>query len=181
MALLWFGWIGLVDDLAKWRARSGNRGMSEAKKLMLQGAFAAAFVGLLASPWSPLAAREAAHLDVPFVKTAGQLVPPLPAAGVLFVMLVGNAVNITDGLDGLAIVPSVFVVGVLGFFATSWGTPSARYLFSPLLPVPPAGLLPRRVSRRGHRLGLRTTGRDSSSATPATLAISRSCIANRSG
>jgi phospho-N-acetylmuramoyl-pentapeptide-transferase len=31
-------------------------------------------------------------------------------------MIVGNSVNISDGLDGLAIVPSVFVLGVLGVF-----------------------------------------------------------------
>jgi len=145
VALLWFGWIGLVDDLAKWRARSGNRGMSEAKKLVLQGAFAAVFVALLASPWTPLQAtahtwnvpaREAAHLYVPFVKTAvaNSFALYLPLVFV-FVMLVGNAVNITDGLDGLAIVPSVFVVGVLGLFAYIMGNAIwARYLFYPLLP-----------------------------------------------
>ena len=135
-ALLWFGWIGLVDDLAKWRARSGNRGMSEAKKLLLQGTFAAALVALLASPWTPLPAREAAHLYVPFVKTAiaNSFALYLPLV-FIFVMLVGNAVNITDGLDGLAIVPSVFVVGVLGFFAYIMGNAIwARYLFYPLLP-----------------------------------------------
>jgi len=41
-------------------------------------------------------------------------------------------VNITDGLDGLAIVPSVFVVGVLGFFAYIMGNAIwARYLNFP--------------------------------------------------
>jgi len=145
VALLWFGWIGLVDDLAKWRARSGNRGMSEAKKLVLQAAFAAAFVVLLASPWTPLQssaqtwnvpAREAASLYVPFVKTpvANSFALYLPLVFV-FLMLVGNAVNITDGLDGLAIVPSVFVVSVLGIFAYIMGNAIwARYLFYPLLP-----------------------------------------------
>jgi len=143
-ALLWFGWIGLVDDLAKWRGRSGNRGMSEATKLVLQGVFAAAFVALLASPWTPLQAyantwnvpaREVAHLYVPFVKTpiANSFAIYLPLVFV-FVMLVGNAVNITDGLDGLAIVPSVFVVGVLGFFAYVMGNAIwAGYLFYPHL------------------------------------------------
>ncbi len=134
--LLWFGAIGLADDAAKWRARSGNRGMSEARKLVLQGLFAAGLVGLLASPWSPLPAREAAHLYIPFLKApiADSFAIYLPLV-FIFVMLVGNAVNITDGLDGLAIVPSVFVVGVLGFFAYMLGNAIwSRYLFYPLLP-----------------------------------------------
>jgi phospho-N-acetylmuramoyl-pentapeptide-transferase len=121
-ALLWFGAIGLQDDIAKWRARSGNRGMTEATKLLLQGAFAALLVSLLASPWSPVPAKEASALYLPFLKTpiARSMFVYLPVVFV-FVMLVGNAVNITDGLDGLAIVPSVLVIGVLGFFAYIMG------------------------------------------------------------
>ena len=71
--------------------------------------------GCLASPWSPLPAREATTIYVPFVKHAltesAWLYFPMVW---LFVMLVGNAVNITDGLDGLAIVPSVFGVSGAG-------------------------------------------------------------------
>ncbi len=136
VALLWFAAIGFVDDVAKWRARSGNRGMTETMKLLLQGAFAAALVALLASPWTPLPAREAMTIYVPFVKTAvaKSLVLYLPLVFV-FVMLVGNAVNITDGLDGLAIVPSVFVIGVLGFFAYIMGNVIwAKYFLYPILP-----------------------------------------------
>ena len=135
VALLWFGAIGLVDDVAKWRARSGNRGMTEAMKLLLQGTFAAGLVLLLVSPWTPLPARDTMTLYVPFVKTAIAHSPVvyLPLVFV-FVMLVGNAVNITDGLDGLAIVPSVFVIGVLGFFAYIMGNAIwAKYLFYPPL------------------------------------------------
>ncbi len=133
---LWFATIGLRDDLAKWRARSGNRGMSEARKLALQGTFALLFVAYLASPWSPLPAREAATFYVPFVKHAvfdsAWIYLPLVW---LFVMLVGNAVNITDGLDGLAIVPSVFGVSVLGIFAYIMGNAVwSRYFLYPQLP-----------------------------------------------
>jgi len=135
-ALLWFGAIGLVDDVAKWRARSGNRGMTEAMKLLLQGTFALALIGLLVSPWTPLPARDAMTLYIPFVKTpiANSAVLYLPLIFV-FVMLVGNAVNITDGLDGLAIVPSVFVIGVLGFFAYIMGNVNwSKYFLYPMLP-----------------------------------------------
>ena len=111
--------------------------MTEAMKLLLQGTFAGGLVALLASPWSPLpGARRACTLYVPFVKSPIAQVAALYLPIVfVFVMLVGNAVNITDGLDGLAIVPSVFVVGVLGFFAYIMGNAIwARYLFYPLLP-----------------------------------------------
>jgi phospho-N-acetylmuramoyl-pentapeptide-transferase len=136
VALLWFGAIGLVDDVAKWRARSGNLGMTEAMKLLLQAAFACGLMALLASPWSPLPAREAMRLYVPFVKApiANSAVLYLPLVFV-FVMLVGNAVNITDGLDGLAIVPSVFVIAVLGFFAYILGNVNwSRYFLYGTLP-----------------------------------------------
>jgi phospho-N-acetylmuramoyl-pentapeptide-transferase len=134
--LLWFGAIGLTDDVAKWRARSGNRGMSEARKLVLQGLFALLFVTFLASPLSPLPAREAGTFYVPFVKHAlfDALWAYLPIV-FAFVVVVGNAVNITDGLDGLAIVPSAFAVMVLGVFAWVMGNAIwSRYLFFPLLP-----------------------------------------------
>ncbi|HSW39710.1 MAG TPA: phospho-N-acetylmuramoyl-pentapeptide-transferase, partial [Acidobacteriota bacterium] len=52
-----------------------------------------------------------------------------------FVLVVGNSVNITDGLDGLAIVPSVFVIGVLGFFGYLLGNSIwSRYLNYPYYP-----------------------------------------------
>lgn len=134
--MVWFGAIGFVDDRAKMRARSGDRGMSEPKKLVLQGAFAAILVAVLASRFSPLPASEAARLHVPFVKTA-----ILDSAWVylpfvfLFVLLVGNSVNITDGMDGLAIVPSVFAISVLGVFGYLLGNAIwSRYLFYPFLP-----------------------------------------------
>ncbi|MGE5357393.1 MAG: phospho-N-acetylmuramoyl-pentapeptide-transferase [Bacteroidales bacterium] len=135
-AMVWFGGIGLWDDVTKWRARSGNHGISERQKLVLQGLFAAALLGVLATRLSPLPARDAVTLYVPFLKAplvaSAWLYPPVVFA---FVMLVGNAVNITDGLDGLAIVPSVFVVGVLGMFAYIMGNAIwAHYLFYPLLP-----------------------------------------------
>jgi phospho-N-acetylmuramoyl-pentapeptide-transferase len=132
----WFGVIGLMDDLAKMRAKSGNRGMSETKKLLMQAGFAAALVLFLASPFSPIPAAQASAFYVPFLKTALFNSPWFYFPIVFFfVLVVGNSVNITDGLDGLAIVPSVFVVGVLGAFG--WILSNAiwaRYLNYQLLP-----------------------------------------------
>jgi len=51
-------------------------------------------------------------------------------------MIVGmsNAVNLTDGLDGLAIMPTAMVAGALGIFATSGNSIFANYLAIPAIP-----------------------------------------------
>jgi phospho-N-acetylmuramoyl-pentapeptide-transferase len=136
LGMVWFGWIGLMDDRAKMRAMSGDRGFSESKKLMLQAGFAALFTLYLASPVSPLPNDLAGALYIPFLKYPlfNSIWFYFPIA-FLFVIVVGNSVNITDGLDGLAIVPSVFVMGVLGVFGYLLGNRIyAHYLNYPLLP-----------------------------------------------
>jgi phospho-N-acetylmuramoyl-pentapeptide-transferase len=132
-AMMWFGFIGFLDDLAKTRARSGDQGLSESKKLVLQAAFAAILVLFLASPFSPLPAGQMGAFYVPFLKTPlfNSIWVYFPIV-FFFVIVVGNSVNITDGLDGLAIVPSVFVMGVLGVFSYLLGNIIwARYLNYP--------------------------------------------------
>jgi phospho-N-acetylmuramoyl-pentapeptide-transferase len=134
--MLWFGLIGLVDDRAKMTARSGDRGLSESKKLLLQGIFAAALALLIVSPYSPLPYNQTNAFYVPFLKAPllHSIWFCLPIM-FIFVMIVCNSVNITDGLDGLAIVPSVFVLGVLGVFGYLMGNAIwARYLNYPLFP-----------------------------------------------
>jgi phospho-N-acetylmuramoyl-pentapeptide-transferase len=134
--MLWFGMIGFLDDLRKMKAKSGDRGLSEAMKLLLQAIFTALLLLIVVSPLSPLPASQAGSFYVPFYK------PPLfhslwayvPIV-FLFVMVVGNSVNITDGLDGLAIMPSVFVLGVLGVFGYLLGNSIwAHYLNYPFFP-----------------------------------------------
>jgi phospho-N-acetylmuramoyl-pentapeptide-transferase len=136
LGMIWFGFIGLLDDLAKMSAKSGDRGMSEAKKLVMQAGFAAVLVLFLVSPFSPLPANQIGAFYVPFLKAplfnSIWLYSPIVF---FFVIGVGNSVNITDGLDGLAIVPSVFVLGVLGVFGYLLGNAIwAPYLNYPLLP-----------------------------------------------
>ncbi len=132
----WFGFIGLLDDLTKMRARSGDRGLSEAKKLLMQAGFAAVLVLFLYSPLSPLPSSQISAFYVPFLKNplfdSVWLYFPIVF---FFVLVIGNSVNITDGLDGLAIIPSVFVMGVLGVFGYLLGNSIwARYLNYPFLP-----------------------------------------------
>jgi phospho-N-acetylmuramoyl-pentapeptide-transferase len=75
-------------------------------------------------------------LIVPFFK---QIMPSLGWGYVLLTYLVivgsSNAVNLTDGLDGLAIMPTILVGGALGIFAFASGnTIFADYLGIPFLP-----------------------------------------------
>jgi len=67
LGMAWFGFIGLLDDLTKMRARSGDRGLSETKKLLMQAGFAAALVLFLISPLSPLPPSQAGAFYVPFL------------------------------------------------------------------------------------------------------------------
>src|ERR1700733_10942346 len=74
---------------------------------------------------------------VPFIKTVSV---PLGEAGFIalaYFMIVGmsNAVNLTDGLDGLAIMPAAMVAGALGIFAYASGNSIfANYLAIPAIP-----------------------------------------------
>ena len=136
LGMAWFGIIGFMDDLAKTRGRSGDSGMSESRKLLLQALFAAALTALMVGPWSPLPAAQAGAFYVPFIKfPIFQSLWIYAPIIFFFIIVVGNSVNIADGMDGLAIVPSVFVIGVLGIFGYLLGNSIyANYLNYPFLP-----------------------------------------------
>ena len=95
------GWVGFLDDWTKVR-RKHNRGLTGRRKLVLQFAFALA-AAFVIQHW-PQAPRLSTVLTFPFVK---KLVLDLGILYVPFVSIVvvgaSNAVNLTDGLDGLAI------------------------------------------------------------------------------
>ncbi|MDA8165724.1 MAG: phospho-N-acetylmuramoyl-pentapeptide-transferase [Desulfobacteraceae bacterium] len=99
---LWYGCIGAYDDYRKIKKRN-SKGLSARGKLLFQVAGATA-VGLVLF-FHP---GFDGQLSVPFFKG---LRPDLGAAYVLFAVLVivgaSNAVNLTDGLDGLATGPTV--------------------------------------------------------------------------
>ena len=109
-----FGAVGSVDDWMKLRRRS-HHGMSGRMKLVLQ-LLVAFVVTLVFIELSPPQLRYG--VAIPFLKDS--LVP----LGLLYVpvaMLVrvgaSNAVNLTDGLDGLAIVPVMIVAACFGLIA----------------------------------------------------------------
>lgn len=107
-----FGVIGFVDDFLKLKRRS-SKGLSARTKLVLQ--FAVAFVVSLLLYLYP---RFSTELGIPFVKN---IRPDLGIWYVPFAMLVivgaSNAVNLTDGLDGLAIGPVMIGAGTYALIA----------------------------------------------------------------
>ena len=130
--LLAFGFIGFVDDYRKLVLKD-SRGLPARWKYLLQSIFGVvAAVVLYVTADTPAATA----LYVPFFKTVAI---PLGAAFmvVAYFWIVGfsNAVNLTDGLDGLAIMPTVLVAGALGIFAYASGHAEfAKYLGMPRVP-----------------------------------------------
>jgi phospho-N-acetylmuramoyl-pentapeptide-transferase len=109
-----FGLIGFLDDYRKLTRRS-HRGLSGRLKLAIEIVLAAAACVALAFVMrSPLANSVA----VPFFKNVllnlGWFFLPF---GVLVITGASNAVNLTDGLDGLAIGPSMIAAGCFAFIA----------------------------------------------------------------
>ena len=113
LALLGFGAIGFADDRAK--LRSGTRGVS-ARLRLLAGVAVALAVGWLALRAAP--EPLAGQLAFPFFKG---LLLDLGPFYLLFVVLVvtgsANAVNLTDGLDGLATIPTTIAAATFGLIA----------------------------------------------------------------
>ena len=155
MVTLGFGAIGWVDD---WRkvVQKNPEGMGSKEKFFWQSAIglvAALYLAFSVSETSNLRVLELfirwvqsgfsndlppkADLMVPFVKTISY---PLGVFGFIiltYFVIVGasNAVNLTDGLDGLAIMPVVMVGSALGVFAYVVGSSVySRYLIFPYIP-----------------------------------------------
>ena len=127
-----FGAIGWVDDYRK-VIEKNSRGLPSRWKYFWQSVFglaAAAFLYVTAQ--SPVETT----LIVPMLK---DVAIPLGVGFVVltYFVIVGtsNAVNLTDGLDGLAILPTVMVGGALGIFCYLSGNVNfAEYLLIPYVP-----------------------------------------------
>ena len=155
LVMLGFGAIGWVDDWRKVVNKDPN-GMRSREKYMWQY-----IVGLLAALYLVFSISESSNykvlelfvswvrsgLDVDLPAQAGLLLPffkevsyPLGVLGFViltYLVIVGssNAVNLTDGLDGLAIMPVVMVGSALGIFAYVAGSAVySKYLLFPHIP-----------------------------------------------
>ena len=130
LVMLCFGVIGWYDDWIKIVKRDPN-GLKSRWKYLLQSIFGLA-AGLYLYLYADVPAATTFY--VPFFKSIA-----LPLAGVGFVAIAyfwivgfSNAVNLTDGLDGLAIMPTVLVACALGVFAYA----SGNAVFSNYLQIP---------------------------------------------
>jgi len=128
-----FGTVGFIDDYRK-VVRKDSDGLIARWKYFWQSAIAlvvAFFLYVNASQDAETA------LIVPFFKDV------MPQLGLLYIALVyftlvgtSNAVNLTVGLDGLAIVPTIMVAGALGFIAYITGNVNfSGYLNLPHIPM----------------------------------------------
>jgi phospho-N-acetylmuramoyl-pentapeptide-transferase len=155
LVTLGFGAIGWVDD---WRkvVHKDPEGMRSREKYFWQsviGLVAALYLVFSVSETSNIRVMElfiqwvASGFTVDLPPQAGLMVPffkeisyPLGVFGFVvmtYVVIVGssNAVNLTDGLDGLAIMPVVMVGSALGVFAYATGSAVfSRYLLLPHIP-----------------------------------------------
>ena len=150
-----FGWIGWADDYKKVVNRDPE-GMSSRRKFCYQ-----AIIGVVASVYLTFAVAAPdnaelwplfrdwvmsgftmalptrADLIVPFFKSVSYPLGVFGFATLTWLVIVGssNAVNLTDGLDGLAIMPTVMVGSALGIFAYVVGRVDySKYLLFPYIP-----------------------------------------------
>ncbi|KTD33183.1 phospho-N-acetylmuramoyl-pentapeptide transferase [Legionella nautarum] len=127
-----FGLVGWIDDYRK-VVRKNSKGLPGRWKYFWQSVIAlAAVLFLYLSPDIPVSS----HLTVPFFKNLLiNLGPLFPLLAYFVIVGSSNAVNLTDGLDGLAIMPIVMVAGALGVFAyASSNALYAHYLAIPYVP-----------------------------------------------
>lgn len=127
-----FGLVGGVDDYRK-LTRKNSKGLSARWKFFWQSV-----IGLAAAFFFYYSANTPidTQLVVPFFKNALITLGPFYIL-LTYLVIVGssNAVNLTDGLDGLAILPTVLVAGALGIFAYTTGNEAfAHYLVIPYVP-----------------------------------------------
>jgi phospho-N-acetylmuramoyl-pentapeptide-transferase len=150
-----FGAIGWSDD---WRkvVQKNPEGMPSKEKYLWQsliGVIAALYLAFSVSETSNLRVLELfmrwvtsgfandlppkADLMLPFFKTVSYPLGVFGFIAMTYFVIVGasNAVNLTDGLDGLAIMPVVLVAGALGLFAYIVGNAVySKYLLFPYIP-----------------------------------------------
>ena len=128
-----FGIIGFVDDYRK-VVRKDSKGLIARWKYFWQSVIALCVAFYL---YSSAQTMEETALLVPFFKEV------LPQLGILYIAIVyfalvgtSNAVNLTDGLDGLAIVPTILVAGAFAIFAYVTGNANfSGYLNIPHIPL----------------------------------------------
>ncbi|MCW9710612.1 phospho-N-acetylmuramoyl-pentapeptide-transferase [Avibacterium sp. 21-586] len=127
--LLGYGAVGFVDDYRKITRKNTDGLIARWKYFWLSAIALVAVFGMYAVGKD----TDATRLVVPFFKEV------MPQLGLFYVVLAyfvivgtSNAVNLTDGLDGLAIMPTVFVAGAFALIAWATGNVEwSNYLYIP--------------------------------------------------
>jgi len=130
LGTIWLGITGFVDDYLKQRKKY-PKGLTAKAKFISQ-----IILGLILGTILFLSPEHSAKLDIPFLKNISL------DLGVFYILLVvlvitgsSNAVNLTDGLDGLAIGSVVMVAITLSILSyVSGNTNFSRYLLIPYIP-----------------------------------------------
>ncbi len=133
LVTLGFGCVGFVDDYKKLVLRN-SKGLAARHKYLSQSAF-----GLAAATFLYVYSTTPAETTfiLPFVKQfSWNMGLAYPVLTYFVIVGTSNAVNLTDGLDGLAIMPTVLVAGALAIFAyLSGNSVFAEYLGIPFVPL----------------------------------------------
>jgi phospho-N-acetylmuramoyl-pentapeptide-transferase len=127
-----FGLIGFYDDYLK-LVKGNSKGLAAKYKYL--GQSVVALVAALVLHGLHQSSSETS-LYVPFFKTVAVPMSTIGFVAFAYFVIVGtsNAVNLTDGLDGLAIMPAVMVAAALGVFAYTTGNIKfAAYLQIPYI------------------------------------------------
>ena len=119
VSAVWFAIFGAIDDLQKIKGEDADQGLSMIGKIAMQILFGVMLAVFILHPGiSPLPPEVANSFQFPFFKGFIFSSTCFTALWIIFIIFYSsNAVNLTDGMDGLTIVPSVFVFIVLGVFA----------------------------------------------------------------
>ncbi|PLY17189.1 MAG: phospho-N-acetylmuramoyl-pentapeptide-transferase [Sedimenticola sp.] len=127
-----FGVIGFYDDYKKLVLKD-PKGLAARYKYFWQSV---AGLGAAYALYATAALPAETQLIIPFIKSIVIDMGPWFVVLTYFVIVgSSNAVNLTDGLDGLAIMPTVLVAGALGIFAyVSGHAQISNYLLIPFLP-----------------------------------------------
>jgi phospho-N-acetylmuramoyl-pentapeptide-transferase len=128
-----FGLIGFYDDYLKLIVKN-PRGLAARWKYLWQSI---AGIAAALALWQTAESPAETSLYVPFFKDIALPMSAFAFGAFTYLVIVGssNAVNLTDGLDGLAIMPCVMVAAALGVFAYATGHANfSAYLQIPFVP-----------------------------------------------
>ena len=132
LVMVGFGMIGFMDDYLKLTKRN-TKGLSARMKLLIQILIAAVATGVI---MMALPDSMATHVAIPFFKNFMINLSWFFIVWSVFVMIgASNAVNLTDGLDGLAIVPVAIAAACFGLISYLVGNAVfSNYLQIPFVP-----------------------------------------------